>query len=70
LEAPIADGIPGASFAVDEVPREVERLTSLEVTVNQGTVIMGRVSTAVLEGTCGDLVQIASYQLSASRDIT
>src|SRR5476649_262442 len=36
-----ADGIPFASFAVDDVPKEVERLKALGVTFTQETLQMG-----------------------------
>jgi catechol 2,3-dioxygenase-like lactoylglutathione lyase family enzyme len=61
-EALSADGIPFASFAVDDVPKEVERLKTLGVSFTQETLQMGPVTTAVLDDTCGNLVQIASYQ--------
>ena len=57
-----ADGIPGASFAVDDVPKEVERLKALGVTFTQETLQMGPVTTAVLDDTCGNLIQIVSHQ--------
>ena len=61
-EALTADGIPSASFAVDDVPREVERLKALGVAFTQETLQMGPVTTAVLDDTCGNLIQIASHQ--------
>ena len=56
------DGIPSTSFAVDDVPKEVERLKALGVTFTQEILQMGPVATAVLDDTCGDLIQIASHQ--------
>lgn len=61
-EALSADGIPCASFAVDDVPKEVERLKTLGVNFTQETLQMGPATTAVLDDTCGNLVQIASHQ--------
>ena len=61
-EALSADGIPFASFAVEDVPKEVERLKALGVTFTQETLQMGPVTTAVLDDTCGNLIQIASRQ--------
>jgi DNA-binding transcriptional ArsR family regulator len=61
-EALSADGIPCASFAVDDVPKEVERLKALGVNFTQETLQMGPVTTAVLDDTCGNLIQIASLQ--------
>lgn len=56
----VADGIPAASFAVDDVQAEFERLTALGVVFTQEPLSMGPVTTAVLDDTCGNLVQIAS----------
>jgi catechol 2,3-dioxygenase-like lactoylglutathione lyase family enzyme len=61
-EALTADGIPFASFAVDDVPGEVERLRALGVRFTQEPLAMGPVTTAVLDDTCGNLIQIASRQ--------
>jgi len=61
-EALSADGIPFASFAVEDVPKEVERLKALGVTFTQEPLQMGPVSTAVLDDTCGNLIQIASHE--------
>ncbi|MFJ4809422.1 VOC family protein [Streptomyces longwoodensis] len=54
----VADGIPAASFAVDDVRAEFERLRGLGVRFTQEPVEMGTVTTAVLDDTCGNLVQI------------
>jgi catechol 2,3-dioxygenase-like lactoylglutathione lyase family enzyme len=59
-DALVADGIPFTSFAVDDVDREYERLTALGVTFTQRPTRMGPVITAVLDDTCGNLLQIAS----------
>ena len=53
------DGIPFTSFAVDDVRREYERLTGLGVRFTQAPAEMGPVTTAVLDDTCGNLIQIA-----------
>jgi len=58
-EALVADGIPFTSFAVDDTRAEYERLTSLGVRFTQEPVAMGPVITAVLDDTCGNLIQIA-----------
>lgn len=55
----LEDGIPAASFAVDDVPAEYERLRSEGVHFTQPPVEMGAVSTAVFDDTCGNLIQIA-----------
>ena len=58
-EALVADGIPFTSFAVDDVQAEYERLRGLGVRFTQEPVDMGPVTTAVLDDTCGNLIQIA-----------
>ncbi len=55
----VGDGIPFTSFAVDDVRAEFERLRSLGVVFTQEPVDMGPVVTAVLDDTCGNLIQIA-----------
>ncbi|MEU5162644.1 VOC family protein [Streptomyces sp. NPDC020875] len=54
----VEDGIPAASFAVDDVPAEFERLRGLGVVFTQEPLTMGHVTTAVLDDTCGNLIQI------------
>jgi catechol 2,3-dioxygenase-like lactoylglutathione lyase family enzyme len=54
------DGIPFTSFAVDDVNAEYERLRALGVTFTQEPLEMSGVTTAVLDDTCGNLLQIAS----------
>jgi catechol 2,3-dioxygenase-like lactoylglutathione lyase family enzyme len=56
----VADGIPFTSFAVDDVHAEFDRLKGLGVTFTQEPASMGPVTTAVLDDTCGNLIQIAS----------
>jgi catechol 2,3-dioxygenase-like lactoylglutathione lyase family enzyme len=55
-----ADDIPFTSFAVDDVHAEHERLRSLGVRFTQDPLAMGSVTTAVLDDTCGNLIQIAT----------
>jgi catechol 2,3-dioxygenase-like lactoylglutathione lyase family enzyme len=55
----VADGIPCASFGVDDVKAEFERLSAAGVRFTQPPVAMGPVTTAVLDDTCGNLIQIA-----------
>ncbi|MET9859783.1 VOC family protein [Streptomyces smyrnaeus] len=52
------DGIPAASFAVDDVPAEFDRLRELGVRFTQEPLEAGPVTTAVLDDTCGNLIQI------------
>ena len=59
-EALVADGIPCTAFTVDDVAAEAERLAALGVRFTQEPLTMGAVTTAVLDDTCGNLVQIAS----------
>jgi catechol 2,3-dioxygenase-like lactoylglutathione lyase family enzyme len=56
------DGIPFTSFAVDDVRREYERLRAAGVRFTQEPAEMGPVTTAVLDDTCGNLIQIASQK--------
>lgn len=59
-EAIVADGIPATSFAVDDVQAEFDRLTANGVIFVQPPTAMGPVTTAVLDDTCGNLIQIAA----------
>ncbi|MDW8805145.1 VOC family protein [Streptomyces scabiei] len=59
-DALVADGIPLAQFAVDDVRAEYERLRGLGVRFTQEPLEMGPVTTAVLDDTCGNLIQIAT----------
>jgi catechol 2,3-dioxygenase-like lactoylglutathione lyase family enzyme len=59
-QALVEDGIPYTSFAVDDVNAEYERLQALGVRFTQAPLTAGPVTTAVLDDTCGNLIQIAS----------
>jgi len=59
-QALVDDGIPYTSFAVDDVSAEFERLRALGVRFTQEPLEMPSVTTAVLDDTCGNLIQIAS----------
>jgi catechol 2,3-dioxygenase-like lactoylglutathione lyase family enzyme len=59
-QALVEDGIPCTSFAVDDAKAEYERLQALGVRFTQEPVEMQSVTTAVLDDTCGNLIQIAS----------
>jgi len=61
-EALVSDGIPATSFAVDDVQAEFDRLSGLGVRFTQAPTPMGPVTTAVLDDTCGNLIQIAAMQ--------
>ena len=56
----VRDGIPFTSFAVEDVQREFERLSREGVRFTQEPTAMGPVTTAVLDDTCGNLIQIAA----------
>ena len=56
----VAEDIPFTSFGVDDVAAEFERLTAAGVRFVGGPTSMGQVTTAVLDDTCGNLIQIAS----------
>jgi catechol 2,3-dioxygenase-like lactoylglutathione lyase family enzyme len=55
----VGDGIPFASFGVDDVEIEYARLSGLGVVFTQPPLTMGPVTTAVFDDTCGNLIQIA-----------
>ncbi|WP_308010459.1 VOC family protein [Blastococcus sp. LR1] len=61
-EALVADGIPFTSFAVDDVHTEAERLKGLGVVFTQDPVDYGPVVVAVLDDTCGNLIQLATMK--------
>ena len=58
-DALVADGIPFASFGVDDVQAEYERLVALGVDFTQPPVSAGPVTTAVFDDTVGNLIQIS-----------
>ena len=58
-DALVLDGVPFTSFAVQDVRADVERLRGLGVRIVQEPADMGPVTTAVIDDTCGNLIQIA-----------
>ncbi|GAA3935852.1 VOC family protein [Actinomadura viridis] len=60
-EALAKDGIPATAFAVDDVHAEFDRLRGLGVRFTQEPLEMGPVTTAVLDDTCGNLIQIVHH---------
>ena len=54
----VEDGIPVASFAVDDVEAEHERLVAEGVRFVQPPTDLGTVITAVFDDSCGNLIQI------------
>ncbi|HJE59239.1 MAG TPA: VOC family protein [Nocardiopsis listeri] len=61
-EALVQDGIPATAFSVDDVRAEYERLRRLGVRFTQEPLEMGPVTTAVLDDTCGNLIQLQQLQ--------
>lgn len=57
-DALVKDGIPITAFAVDDVHAEFTRLRELGVRFTQEPLEMGPVTTAVLDDTCGNLIQL------------
>ena len=54
----VEDGIPSASFAVDDVGAEHERLVARGVRFVQPPTDLGSVISAVFDDSCGNLIQI------------
>jgi catechol 2,3-dioxygenase-like lactoylglutathione lyase family enzyme len=54
----VEDGIPATSFQVDNVDAEFERLKDIGVTFTQEPTDAGPVRMAVLNDTCGNLLQL------------
>jgi len=52
-------GIPWTSFTVDDVDAEIERLRGLGVTIVQEPTEYGPVKVALIDDTCGNLIQLA-----------
>jgi catechol 2,3-dioxygenase-like lactoylglutathione lyase family enzyme len=59
-QAMVDDGIPFSSFAVDDVTDVHADLTARGVRFVQAPTAMGPVITAVLDDTCGNLIQLTS----------
>lgn len=59
-QALAADGIPYTSFAVDDVTAVHRDLESRGVRFAQAPTAMGPVITAILDDTCGNLIQLTS----------
>jgi catechol 2,3-dioxygenase-like lactoylglutathione lyase family enzyme len=63
-EALVRDGIPFTAFQVDDVHAEYERLKALGVEFTMEPTNMGSTMVAVLDDTCGNLIQL--FQVMAS----
>ena len=59
-DALVEDGIPLAQFTVDDVEAEYVRLSEKGVAFTQPPTDVGPVVMAVLDDTCGNLIQIVS----------
>ena len=60
----VEDGIPFTSFAVEDVQQRVRAAPTAGVHFTQPPVEMGPVTTAVLDDTCGNLIQIAHTEVA------
>lgn len=56
-------GIPATAFAVDDIQAEYDRMKSQGVRFTMEPTPMGSITIAVLDDTCGNLIQL--YQLMA-----
>ncbi|GAA1859277.1 VOC family protein [Brevibacterium marinum] len=63
------DGIPINQFAVEDVQAEYERLTRLGVTFTQEPTTMGPATTAVLDDTVGNLIQLIHQEEGKEADL-
>lgn len=63
-QALVADGIPLAQLAVDDVHAEIERLRGRGVTIVQEPMDIGMAIVAVFDDTCGNLIQLLEAKQS------
>jgi len=63
-EALVRDGIPFTAFQVDNIQSEYDRLSELGVQFTMEPTDMGTTTAAILNDTCGNLIQI--YQLTGA----
>lgn len=64
-----ADGIPAASFCVEDLDAEYERLKTEGVSFTQKPLEAGSVKTAVLDDTCGNLIQLVEMLSDANQQV-
>src|SRR5688572_20997492 len=57
-ESLVKDGIPFTTFQVDDIQKEYDRLKKLGVEFTMEPTNMGMTTVAVLDDTCGNLIQI------------
>lgn len=62
-ESLVKDGIPYTAFLVADIQKEYERLKPLGVEFTMEPTNMGTTTIAILDDTCGNLIQI--YQMTA-----
>ncbi len=62
-ESLVKDGIPFTAFQVNNIQEEYERMKDLGVEFTMEPTNMGMTTAAVLDDTCGNLIQI--YQLNS-----
>ncbi len=62
-ESLVKDGIPYTAFQVNDIQAEYERMKSLGVEFTMEPTNMGMTTAAILDDTCGNLIQI--YQMMA-----
>ena len=62
-EALVKDGIPITAFEVDDIQAEYARIKKLGVEFTMEPTNMGSTTVAILDDTCGNLIQI--YQITA-----
>lgn len=61
-ESLVKDGIPFTAFQVGDIQKEYDRLKKLGVVFTMEPTNMGTTTVAILEDTCGNLIQI--YQMT------
>jgi catechol 2,3-dioxygenase-like lactoylglutathione lyase family enzyme len=61
-ESLVKDGMPFTAFEVDDIQKEYERMKNLGVEFTMEPTNMGPTTAAVLDDTCGNLIQI--YQVT------
>ena len=65
-DALVADGIPLAQFAVDDLAAEHTRLAGLGVVFTQPPTDIGPALVAVFDDTCGNLIQLIEAKADAA----
>jgi predicted enzyme related to lactoylglutathione lyase len=63
-ESLVKDGIPFTAFQVDDIQKEYTRMKALGAKFTMEPTNMGMSTVAILDDTCGNLIQI--YQLNAA----